>query len=79
VSVEIVRPMHNSAFCQNCTRLRVTSDGKLKPCLLRNDNLVDIVSLVRRGANIDELKEAFKKATTLREPYWKEGKKHAND
>jgi cyclic pyranopterin phosphate synthase len=73
VSVEVVQPMHNSIFCQNCTRLRVTSDGKLKPCLLRNDNLVDILSLVRQDANPDELKEAFRKAAMLREPYWKGG------
>jgi len=73
VSVEVVQPMHNSTFCQNCTRLRVTSDGKLKPCLLRNDNLVDIVSLIRQDANSNELKEAFKKAAILREPYWKGG------
>jgi cyclic pyranopterin phosphate synthase len=70
--VEIVRPMHNSGFCQNCTRLRVTSDGKLKPCLLRNDNLIDIISLIRHGAESKELKEAFKKAVLLREPYWRE-------
>jgi cyclic pyranopterin phosphate synthase len=69
-TVEIVRPMHNSSFCQNCTRLRVTSDGKLKPCLLKNDNLVDIVSLIRHGAGTDELEEAFKKAALLRAPYW---------
>jgi cyclic pyranopterin phosphate synthase len=72
VCVEIVRPMHNSGFCQNCTRLRVTSDGKLKPCLFRNDNLIDIISLIRKGASQGELEEAFKKATLLREPYWKE-------
>lgn len=70
--VEIVRPMHNSGFCQNCTRLRVTSDGKLKPCLLRNDNLINIISLIRQGAESNELKEAFKKAALLREPYWRE-------
>jgi cyclic pyranopterin phosphate synthase len=72
VQVEIVRPMHNSMFCQNCTRIRVTSDGKLKPCLLRNDNLIDVVSLIRQGATTNELKEAFKKAAMVREPYWRE-------
>jgi cyclic pyranopterin phosphate synthase len=71
VPVEVVRPMHNSGFCQNCTRLRVTSDGKLKPCLLRNDNLVDIVSLIRGNSGAGELKRAFVKAASLREPYWK--------
>ncbi|MCK4988607.1 MAG: hypothetical protein KAS40_23890, partial [Desulfobacterales bacterium] len=27
VEVELVRPIDNSHFCANCTRLRVTSDG----------------------------------------------------
>lgn len=71
VSVEVVRPMHNSRFCKNCTRLRVTTDGKLKPCLLRNDNLVDIISSIRRDADSDQLKRVFRKAAMLREPYWK--------
>lgn len=42
IEVELVRPIDNSHFCANCNRLRVTSDGKLKPCLLRNDNLMDV-------------------------------------
>lgn len=71
VIVEVVKPMHNSIFCQNCTRLRVTSDGKLKPCLLRNDNLVNIIALIRQGASSNELEEAFKEAARLREPYWR--------
>lgn len=69
--VEVVRPMHNSVFCRNCTRLRVTSDGRLKPCLLRNDNLVDAASLLRKGASEEKISEAFRKAVSLREPYWR--------
>lgn len=38
--VELIRPTH-SLFCKNCNKLRVTSDGKIKPCLMRNDNLVE--------------------------------------
>ena len=68
--VEVVRPMHNTEFCMNCTRIRLTSDGKLKPCLMRNDNLVPVVELVRRGAEEWELVEAFKRCVALREPYW---------
>ena len=71
VCVEVVRPMHNSLFCQNCTRLRVSSDGKLKPCLLRNDNLVDVVSLIRTGDGARRIRQAFKEAIHLREPYWR--------
>ncbi len=62
--IEFVKPLHNSEFCKYCNRLRVTSDGKLKPCLLRSDNLVDINGL--RG---EELVKAYKKAVNNRSPY----------
>jgi len=64
--VEIVRPLHNTEFCAFCNRLRVTSDGKLKPCLLRTDNHIDI-----RGKKGAELEDLFKKAVSLREPFYK--------
>lgn len=63
--VEVVRPMHNLEFCANCNRLRVTSDGKLKPCLLRTGNEVDI-----RGLHGDELKVAIAQAVQNRSPYF---------
>lgn len=72
--VEIVRPMHNTTFCRHCTRLRVSSDGKLKPCLMREDNHVPFVSLMRNGATQGELIEAFMEAVNRREPFWREGK-----
>ncbi|MBN1165615.1 MAG: GTP 3',8-cyclase MoaA [Methanospirillaceae archaeon] len=64
--IEFVRPVHNSEFCMHCNRLRVTSDGKLKPCLLRNDNLIDI-----NGLHGKDLDEAFIKAVGLRKPYYR--------
>lgn len=70
--VEVVRPMHNSTFCKYCTRLRVTSDGKFKACLMRDDNHVPFVSLMRSGASHDEVVAAFKEAVRRREPYWKD-------
>ena len=69
--VEIVRPMHNTEFCMNCNRIRLTSDGKLKPCLLRDDNLVDILTPIRSGADDSVLISLFKEAILRREPYWK--------
>jgi len=69
--VEIVRPMHNTEFCQYCTRLRVTSDGYLKPCLMREDNYVDAVSIIRENRGKDALINAFKEAVKKREPYWR--------
>jgi cyclic pyranopterin phosphate synthase len=70
--VEVVRPMHNSNFCAYCTRIRVTSDGMLKACLMREDNYVPFVSLIREGLPHEKLVEAFKEAVRRREPYWKE-------
>jgi len=69
--VEIVRPMHNTEFCRYCNRIRVTSDGRLKPCLFRNDNLVDILRPLREGASEETLKNLFLEAVKRREPYFK--------
>lgn len=71
VGIEIVKPLENGSFCSACTRMRVTADGKLKPCLMRNDNLVDILSKIRGGADEKKLKETFLEAARRREPYWK--------
>jgi cyclic pyranopterin phosphate synthase len=70
--VEVVRPMHNTEFCAYCTRLRLTSDGKLKACLMRDDNLVPLVELIRGGASLESQVEAFKEAVRRRKPYWGE-------
>ena len=69
--VEVVHPIENTEFCQHCTRLRVTSDGKLKPCLMRNDNLVDILTPLRNGADDEALTQLFTEAVKRREPYFR--------
>ncbi|MBO3769089.1 MAG: GTP 3',8-cyclase MoaA [Candidatus Brockarchaeota archaeon] len=69
--VEIVSPVGNSNFCSKCSKLRVTCDGRLKPCLLRNDNLISILELVRSEEYFEALKEKFIEAIAMKEPYWK--------
>jgi cyclic pyranopterin phosphate synthase len=69
VTVEVVHPTENTDFCMHCTRMRVTSDGKLKPCLMRNDNLTDILTPIREGITDEGLKQLFMKANQLREPF----------
>lgn len=64
--VEVVRPLHNTEFCAFCNRLRLTSDGKLKPCLLRTDNHVDV-----RGKTGEDLRELFIEAVRRRAPYYR--------
>lgn len=62
--VEFVRPVDNTEFCANCNRLRVTADGKLKPCLLVNDNLVDVAN-----AGKEEMARLFRLAVSRRVPF----------
>jgi cyclic pyranopterin phosphate synthase len=69
VNVEVVRPIDNTDFCMHCTRLRVTSDGKLKMCLMQNNCLTDILTPIRQGISDEELEQLFKQANQLREPY----------
>jgi cyclic pyranopterin phosphate synthase len=69
--VEVIRPIENTEFCAHCTRLRVTSDGKLKPCLMVNTNLVDFLTPMRKGATDTELREIMTKTCLRREPYYR--------
>jgi cyclic pyranopterin phosphate synthase len=66
--VELVQPIDNSEFCAHCNRLRVTSDGKLKGCLLSNDGLVDI-----SNASEEEMHALLERAVALRKPYYAAG------
>ncbi|NOX63592.1 MAG: GTP 3',8-cyclase MoaA [Chloroflexi bacterium] len=42
-------------FCAGCNRLRLTADGTLRLCLLRDGEL-DVLTPLRRGANEEELR-----------------------
>jgi cyclic pyranopterin phosphate synthase len=43
-------------FCASCTRARLTADGRLRLCLLREGE-VDLLTPLRSGATIQELRE----------------------
>jgi len=68
--IEVVKPMDNTEFCENCTRLRITPEGKIKPCLLRNDNLTDILKPMREGLPEKEIEKIFIDGIYKREPYY---------
>ncbi|HTP01997.1 MAG TPA: GTP 3',8-cyclase MoaA [Anaerolineales bacterium] len=42
-------------FCESCSRARLTADGRLRLCLLR-ENEVDLLTPLRAGASLDELR-----------------------
>jgi cyclic pyranopterin phosphate synthase len=49
----------------------MSSDGKLKPCLLDASGEVDVLSPMRSGASDEELKSLFMEAVSKRRPYWR--------
>ncbi len=71
VCVEVVTPMDNCEFCSANNRMRITYDGRFKPCLLREDNHVDFLTTMRNGASDSELVEIYKRAIWIREPYFR--------
>ncbi len=48
-------------FCYGCNRLRLTSDGKLLPCLMSNIAF-DLRTPLRQGADDEELREIIRQA-----------------
>jgi cyclic pyranopterin phosphate synthase len=72
VEVELVMPMHNSAFCAHCTRIRLTAGGYIKGCLFNKSNVIDVLGPLRAGADDHELIELLMKVIKNRIPYWTE-------
>jgi len=54
-------------FCAGCNRLRLTADGKLRLCLLRDDE-VDLLTPLRAGADFETLRQVMAEAA-YRKPW----------
>jgi cyclic pyranopterin phosphate synthase len=48
-------------FCPACNRLRLTADGRLRPCLL-SDGEVNVMDALRAGANDNDLQALLRRA-----------------
>jgi len=59
-SIGFITPV-SEHFCFNCNRLRLTADGKLRPCLLSEDE-IDLKQPLRSGVSSVGLKRLIKKA-----------------
>ena len=56
--IGFIGAMTNLHFCDNCNKLRLTCDGKLRPCLGSYLEF-DIMKPLRAGASDEQLKEFF--------------------
>lgn len=59
--IGLIQPI-SCNFCDACDRIRLTADGKLKPCLHSNDE-VDLLEVMRSGGSIESL---FREAVGLK-------------
>ena len=69
-----VIPAISSHFCGECNRLRVTADGRIRPCLLCSDEL-DIREALRRNASDAELEELLRAAVVAKPRQHRVGEK----
>ena len=65
--VEVVDPVENPTFCENCHRVRVTHDGKFKGCLNRHDDHRSMA-----GRSRADIRTAFRETVANRVPYYGE-------
>jgi cyclic pyranopterin phosphate synthase len=68
--VEVVRPMDNESFCAACTKIRISADGEIRPCLMRTDNSVRIPIKALATRNEDFIRQLFEEAIKRREPFF---------
>jgi cyclic pyranopterin phosphate synthase len=52
-------------FCESCNRLRLTSDGKLRPCLF-SETEIDVKSALRSGAPDSEIERLLRLAVAIK-------------
>lgn len=62
--IGFISPVTNP-FCGDCNRLRLTADGELRMCLLRDDE-VQLLNLLRSGADDDRLRATIRRAVWLK-------------
>jgi len=60
----------SSVFCEHCTRLRLSSDGKIKPCLY-GGHYYDVKKLLHAGAADDAILSVLRRALREKGQYTK--------
>jgi cyclic pyranopterin phosphate synthase len=62
--IGIISPLSDH-FCGFCNRLRLTSDGKIRPCLFSKKE-IDIRTPMRDGASDEEIERLFLRAVSIK-------------
>ncbi|OGN97754.1 MAG: cyclic pyranopterin phosphate synthase MoaA [Chloroflexi bacterium RBG_13_51_36] len=60
-TIGLISPLSELSFCSHCNRVRLTPDGKLRPCLLGEDE-IDLKMPLRNNVSMEELKQLILRA-----------------
>ena len=60
--IGVISPLSDH-FCGFCNRLRLTANGKIRPCLFSKD-VIDIIHPLRNGASDEEIEKLFCQAVS---------------
>lgn len=72
-TIGFISPLSELSFCSRCNRIRLTPDGKLRPCLLGEDE-IDLRMSLRNNASVEELERLMLQAVaSKRERHHLEG------
>jgi len=63
--IGFIGALTNLHFCDHCNKMRLTSDGKIRPCL-GNHGELDLRVALRNGGGDDALREVFLEALRLK-------------
>jgi len=62
-TIGFISPVTELSFCSRCNRMRLTPDGRLRPCLLAEDE-IDLKMPLRNNAPMKELKRLILKTVS---------------
>lgn len=63
--VGFIGALTNLHFCDQCNKMRLTSDGKIRPCL-GNHGELDLRAVLRQGGNDEALRDVFLEALRVK-------------
>jgi cyclic pyranopterin phosphate synthase len=63
--VGFIGALTNEHFCENCNKMRLTSDGKIRPCL-GDHGEIDLRAALRNSSDDEALREIFQEALRIK-------------
>jgi cyclic pyranopterin phosphate synthase len=63
--IGFIGALTNLHFCEHCNKMRLTADGKIRPCL-GNHGELDLRAVVRNGGNDEALRQVFLEALRVK-------------